>query len=82
MQWDLMLTSGAGAVGAAGVLAMLAAFVLTARRGGWDRAMMGPIREKRWPAQRRLMATGAGLQLVFVAVMGLLIVADALYWAR
>ena len=82
MQWDLMLTLGAGAVGAFGVLAMLAAFVLTAGRGGWDRAMRGPIREKRWPAQRRLMAAGAGLQLVFAAAVGLLIAADALYWPR
>ena len=50
--------------GAVGFCLMLAAFVLVARRGGWQRAMQ-PGARGRWPAPRRLMFVGAVLCLAY-----------------
>ena len=82
MSWELVLTLTAGALGTTGVLAMITAFALVSRAGGWERGMIGPIRERRWPAQRAMMLTGASLVLMFGAAVGLLGAADALYWMQ
>jgi hypothetical protein len=57
------------AIGLVGFCLMVAAFVLVARAGGWQKAMQ-PTPESRWPLPRRLMALGAGLGCLF----GLLLV--------
>ena len=49
-----------GAIGSVGFCLMVVAFVLIVWRGGWEQAITKPIAEKRWPAQRWMMATGAG----------------------
>ena len=51
-------------IGLLGFCAMAAAFVLIARRGGWQRAMQ-PTAEDRWPLPRRLMLVGAMLGVLF-----------------
>jgi hypothetical protein len=52
------------AVGVVGFCLMLAAFVLVARRGGWQQAMK-PDARGHWPAPRHLMFIGALLGVAF-----------------
>jgi hypothetical protein len=59
------------AVGLVGFALMVAAFVLIARAGGWQRAMQ-PTPEGRWPWARRLMALGAGLGCLFGVLLSIL----------
>jgi hypothetical protein len=47
---------------------MVAAFMLVARRGGWQQAMQ-PDTDGHWPLPRKLMASGAGLGCLFAALM-------------
>jgi hypothetical protein len=53
-----------GVIGGIGICLMVAAFALIAGRGGWKQAITRPIAEKRWPAQRWMMAAGAGCGVV------------------
>lgn len=64
MDWPLIVVIVLAAIGATGVGLMVAAFVLIARQGGWNRAIQQPIAERRWPLARWLMPIGAGLGLV------------------
>lgn len=60
------------AIGFIGLMMMCAAFILTALRGGWYRAILDPAREGLWPLQRRLMFAGAFLSVLFFALITLL----------
>ncbi len=51
-----------------GFCLMLAAFVLVARRGGWQRAMQ-PDAQGRWPLPRSLMLIGASLGCLFALLL-------------
>jgi multisubunit Na+/H+ antiporter MnhB subunit len=53
-----------GVIGAVGFVLMVAAFVMVARRGGWQQAMQ-PDARGHWPAPRQLMLVGALLGTVF-----------------
>ena len=44
---------------------MTTAFILIARRGGWEKAMQKTATEGQWPAQRILMIIGASLGCLF-----------------
>ena len=59
--WPILL---ALAIGVIGFGLMTAAFILVARRGGWQKAMQGED-QRRWPLPRRLMAAGALLCAIF-----------------
>lgn len=54
-------------IGLLSFCSMAAAFVLIARRGGWQRAMQ-PTAEDRWPLPRRLTFVGAMLGVLFGAM--------------
>jgi hypothetical protein len=51
-----------------GFCLMLAAFIMIARRGGWERAMQ-PDAEGHWPLPRKLMLAGAALGCLFGLLM-------------
>jgi len=51
-------------IGGVGFAFMLAAFLLVAIRGGWQKAMQSDS-QGRWSMARKLMATGAGLGVLF-----------------
>jgi hypothetical protein len=51
-----------------GLSLMLAAFVLMARRGGWEPAMQ-PDAQGRWPLPRYLMLAGASLGCLFALLL-------------
>jgi hypothetical protein len=61
MRWEDVVAIASLVIGGIGICLMVAAFALTASRGGWDQAITKPIAEKRWPVQRWFMAIGAGL---------------------
>jgi hypothetical protein len=56
------------AVGVIGLCLMLAAFVMVARRGGWQQAMK-PDAGGHWPAPRLLMLIGALLGTAFALAL-------------
>lgn len=65
MNWPLIVVLVLAAVGTVGFCLMIAAFVLIARHGGWQKAIQQPIAETRWTLPRRLLAVGASLGMLF-----------------
>ena len=59
MQAKDFIALALAAVGGIGLCFMATAFGLIAWRGGWERAIINPAKEKLWPAQRWLMLAGA-----------------------
>jgi uncharacterized BrkB/YihY/UPF0761 family membrane protein len=70
------------AIGLVGFCLTSAAFVLVARRGGWQQAMQ-PTPEGRWPIARRLMLVGAVLGTLFgFLLLVLSLIPGGLPWTR
>ena len=69
MQWGDIAIIIDILIGAAGFCMMIIAFILVARHGGWKAGMAEPIKNKRWPLQRRLMVAGAALSALFFVIL-------------
>ena len=69
MQWGEIAVIIDILIGATGFCMMIVAFVLVARRSGWQAGMAEPIEQKRWPPQRWLMIAGAALALLFFIIL-------------
>lgn len=63
MSWPITVLYALAAVGAVGFCLMMAAFVMIAVQGGWQKAIQQPIAQGRWPLPRRVLMVGASLGL-------------------
>ena len=69
--------------GAVGFCLMIAAFVMTAIQGGWNKSIQQPIAEGRWPMPRRLMLVGAVLgSLMLIGVSSLRMIMGPFPWGE
>ena len=66
MSWPHMVGFALAGLGAVGFCLMIAAFVMTAIQGGWNKSIQQPIAEGRWPMPRRLMLVGASLGMLML----------------
>ena len=58
MNWPHIVGFVLAGLGAVGFCLMIAAFVLIAVQGGWNKSIQQPIAEGRWPMTRRLLRVG------------------------
>ena len=81
MSWPHMIGLVFAGLGAVGFCLMIAAFVLIAIQGGWDKSIQQPIAEGRWPLPRRLLLAGACLGALFaVGVSALRMIMGPFPW--
>lgn len=64
MHWTQTALIVVPAIGVAGFCLLLAGFAVISARGGWERALIEPMKAGEWPLQRRLMAVGAALSVM------------------
>ena len=83
MSWPHMVGFALAGLGAVGFCLMIAAFVMTAIQGGWNKSIQQPIAEGRWPMPRRLMLVGASLgMLMFIGVAVLRLIMGPFPWGE